>query len=531
MARHRMALGRPETLPVPVHLHVTLDPVQGLTNDAYQRTREYTMMLRLPEQGMPGDMVLDRMRELREHDANWRGGKTWSLVYHAGDQVTELLKEAYLLFFSENGLNPMAFPSLKTFEAEAIAMTAGLLGGDEDVAGSMTSGGTESILMAVKTAREWARANHPTITAPEMILPVTAHPAFQKAAHYFDVKPVQIPVLSDYRADVNAIRAAITPNTVLIVGSAPSYPQGVVDPIEDLARIAAEHNLLCHVDACVGGFMLPFVRKLGYPVPRFDFGVAGVTSISVDLHKYAYAAKGASVILYKDKALRRHQFFVSTDWSGGIYASPTMTGTRPGGAIAAAWAIMNHLGEAGYLGIADTVMQTVTKLREGIESIAGVDVLGEPAMSVVAIGSEQLNIYEIGDELTLRGWHMDRQQHPPSLHLTVTHAHAQVADQFLHDLEHAVAQARRLSRAKLANAAKVGLVRAAAKVLPEKWMSALTSRSSSVTGLDGADMPSRSAAMYGMMASLPNKGDLDELVLGVLDSLTDVDLPSEGPQG
>jgi glutamate/tyrosine decarboxylase-like PLP-dependent enzyme len=356
-----------------------------------------------------------------------------------------------------------------------------------------------------------------------MVLPATAHPAFDKAGHYFGVKPVRIPVLSDFRADVEAVRAAITPNTILLVGSAPSYPQGVVDPIGDLARIAQERGLLCHVDACVGGFMLPFVRKLGYPVPDFDFSVAGVTSISVDLHKYAYAAKGASVILCRNRALRRHQFFVSTDWSGGIYASPTMTGTRPGGAIAAAWAVMNHLGEEGYLAIADTVMKTVTRLRQGIEAIEGVCVLGDPAMSVLAIGSDRLNVYEIGDELTLRGWHMDRQQHPPSLHLTVTHAHAQVADLFLQDLAEAVAQARRFSLAKMSNAAKVGLVRAAAKLLPAPWMSALASRSSSVTGLEGADIPTRSAAMYGMMASLPNKGDLDELVLGVLDSLTDTD--------
>ena len=485
-------------------------------------------MLKLPSQGMPSELVLERMRELRERDADWRAGKTWSLVYHAGDQVTELLKEAYAMFFSENGLNPMAFPSLKTFEAEAVAIAAGLLGGDEDTAGSMTSGGTESILMAVKTAREWARVKEPAIAAPEMVLPVTAHPAFQKAAHYFGVKLVQIPVLSDYRADVEAARSAITPNTILMVGSAPSYPQGVVDPIIDLAQIASENGILFHVDACVGGFMLPFVRELGYPVPDFDFGVPGVTSVSVDLHKYAYAAKGASVILYKNKALRRHQFFVCTDWSGGIYASPTMTGTRPGGSIAAAWAVMNHLGEEGYLAIADTVMKTVTKLREGIEAIEGIRILGDPAMSILAIGSRRLNVYEIGDELTVRGWHMDRQQYPPSLHLTVTRAHAQVADQFLHDLEQAVARASRFSLSSLSTRAKVALVRAAAKALPSSWMSALASRSSSMTGLSGADMPTRSAAMYGMMASLPNRGDLNELVLGVLDSLTDIDTPSEG---
>jgi sphinganine-1-phosphate aldolase len=480
-------------------------------------------MRRLPMQGMAGEAVLERMRELRDRDADWRAGKTWSLVYHAGDQVTELLKEAYTMFFSENGLNPMPFPSLKTFESQVVAMTSSLLGGDADTAGNMTSGGTESILMSVKTAREWAKAQNPRNSTPEMILPATAHPAFDKAGHYFGVKPVRIPVQDNFRADVEAARAAITPSTILMVGSAPSYPQGMVDPIADLALAAQDNGLLFHVDACVGGFMLPFVRKLGYPVPDFDFGVPGVTSMSVDLHKYAYAAKGASVILYKNKALRRHQFFVSTDWSGGIYASPTMTGTRPGGAIAAAWAVMNHLGEEGYLAIADTVMKTVTKLRAGIAALEGVYVLGDPAMSVLAIGSEHLNVYEIGDELTLRGWHMDRQQDPPSLHLTVTHVHAQVADLFLQDLADAVAQVRRFSFGKLSNAAKVGLVRAAARLLPAPWMSALASRSSSVTGLDGADVPTRSAAMYGMMASLPNKGDLDELVLDVLDSLTDAD--------
>jgi len=434
--------------------------------------------------------------------------------------VTELLKEAYTMFFSENGLNPTAFPSLKKFEAEVVAMTASLLGGDEETVGNMTSGGTESILMAVKTARQWARARNSTNTAPEMILPETAHPAFEKAAHYFSVKPVHIPVKFDFRADVAAAEAAITPHTILMVGSAPSYPQGIVDPIVELARIAQEHDVLFHVDACVGGFMLPFVRKLGYPVPDFDFRVPGVTSISVDLHKYAYAAKGASVILCKDRALRRHQFFVHTDWSGGIYASPAMAGTRPGGAIAAAWAVMNYLGEEGYLDIADTVMKATTKLWEGIDAIKNVKILGDPAMSILAIGSDTLNIYQVGDELTLRGWHLDRQQFPPSLHLTVTHAHAQVADQFLSDLKQAVTQAKRLSLNNLANSLKVGLVQLAAKLLPANLMSKLTARSSSMTGIKGADLPQRSAAMYGMMASLPNRGDLNELVLDVLDNLT-----------
>jgi glutamate/tyrosine decarboxylase-like PLP-dependent enzyme len=243
--------------------------------------------------------------------------------------------------------------------------------------------------------------------------------------------------------------------------------------------------------------------------------------MSADLHKYAYAAKGASVVLYRDSALRRHQFFVYTGWSGGIYASPTMAGTRPAGPIAAAWAILNHLGREGYLAIAGTVMDTVRRIREGVGAIDGVEVLGDPAMSILAIGSDRLNVYEIGDELTQRGWHLDRQQSPPSLHLTVTHAHARIADQFLDDLAQAVARAGRFSLDKLSNTVKVGLVQAAARVLPADAMSALAARSSAVTGLKGAAVPERSAAMYGMMASLPNRGDLDELVLDLLDRLTD----------
>jgi sphinganine-1-phosphate aldolase len=477
-------------------------------------------MITLPRKGMPAESVLSTMKTLRERDVNWRQGKTWSLVYHAGDEVTELLKEAYALFFSENALNPMAFPSLKQFEAEVVAMTVNLLGGGDETAGNMTSGGTESLLMVVKTARDWARATKPTITAPEMILPATAHPAFSKASHYFSVKTVRIPIQADFRADVAATQAAITPNTVLIVGSAPSYPQGVVDPIPELARIARDNGILCHVDACVGGFMLPFVRRLGYPVPDFDLSVPGVTSISVDLHKYAYAAKGASVILYQNKELRRHQFFVSTDWSGGIYASPTMAGTRPGGPIAAAWAVMNHLGEEGYLAITDMVMKTVTKLREGVDAIPGVEILGNPAMSILALGSDCYNVYEIGDELSQRGWYLDRQQFPPSLHLTVTHTHAEAADQFLADLERAVASVKRFSWGKLSNSLQVGLVRAATRLLPAGLVSALTGRASSLAGIEGASLPKRSAAMYGMMASLPNRGDVGELVLDILDELT-----------
>jgi len=476
-------------------------------------------MMPLPSNRTSADQVLARMRQAREHDVKWHEGRAWSLVYHAGDEVTDLLKEAYTLFFSENGLNPTTFPSLRQFETEVVAMTASLLGGNDETAGNMTAGGTESILMAVKTARDWARAERPAIAIPQMVLPRSAHPAFHKAGHYFGVKPVVIPVGPDLRADVAAAEAAISQDTILVVGSAPSYPHGVVDPIADLARLAQKQGLLCHVDACVGGFMLPFVRKLGYPVPDFDFWLPGVTSMSADLHKYGYAVKGASVILYHNHGLRRHQFHVYTDWPGGIYASPSVAGTRPGGAIAAAWAILNYLGEEGYLALADGVMKTVGKLQDGIRAIPELKILGEPVMSILAIASDRLNVFEIGDEMALRGWNLDRQQFPSSLHVTVTPAHAPVADQFLADLRYATEQVKRPSRARLSNSLKVGLVQVAARVLPPRFMSSLTRRSSG-TGGQALGVGGRSAAMYGMMATLPNRGDLTEVVLDILDQLT-----------
>ncbi|MBI5053287.1 MAG: aspartate aminotransferase family protein [Chloroflexi bacterium] len=472
----------------------------------------------LPKDRSSKENVLSQMKTMRERDVKWREGKVFSLVFAADDELTALQKEAYTLFMSENGLNPTAFPSLRQFETEVITMSARLLGGDDEVVGNMTSGGTESLLMTVLTAREWGRARG--ITSPEMILPITAHPAFEKAAHYFNLKPIHTPVRADFRADVSAIRNAITPRTVLIVGSAPSYPHGVIDPISDLAHIARDHEILFHVDACVGGFLLPFARRLGYPIPPFDFSVDGVTSISADLHKYGYAAKGASLVLYRHKKIRRHQLFAYLDWSGGIYASPTMVGTRPGGAIAAAWAVMNYLGEEGYLALTDQVMKTATQLRDGINAIDGLHIVSDPDMSVMAITSDRLNIYEVGDEMTLRGWHLDRQQFPPTLHLTVMPTHARIVDLFLSDLTAAATSARKPTLQKVGNTLILKLAEAAVKILPEDVVSKLTSRASSVLGGDSG-LPQRSAAMYGMMGSLPNRGDLRELVLDLVEGFTE----------
>lgn len=481
----------------------------------------------LPTRGLPEDEILASMRSAAEQDVRWRDGRVFSLVFDPGDDLVRFAKEAYVSFFSENGLNPTAFPSLRRFEIEVVSMVASLLGGDAEVVGNMTSGGTESILMAVKAARERGREKNPRSNRPEMVLPVSAHPAFDKAAHYFGVQAVHVPTGKDYRADVKAMKKAINRHTILVVGSAPSYPHGVVDPIGELAEIAQQKDIPFHVDACVGGMVLPFVRTLGYPMPHFDFAVPGVTSISVDLHKYGYAAKGASVILYRNAALRRYQYFAYTDWPGGIYVSPTMTGTRPGGAIAASWAILHRLGYEGYQDIAREVMGATRRIRAGVERIDGVHVIGDPHASILAIASDAVDIYEVGDRLTEKGWHLDRQQFPPSLHLTVNRAHVKSAGVFLEDLRDAVRASRKEPIDRWIGRSKLAMTSAVVRVLPARVVTKITESASERFGIGGAELPKRSAAMYGMMANLPNRGDLHTLVIDALDRMTRPPRPGE----
>jgi sphinganine-1-phosphate aldolase len=430
--------------------------------------------MELPKSGTSRSEVLSALDRARESDAKWRQGRTFSLVYWAGDDVLELLQSAFFKYFSENALNPLAFPSLRRFETEVVGMSASLLG-DANAAGSMTSGGTESILMAVKTARDWARAEK-NITEPEMIVPESVHPAFEKAAHYFGVRVLHAPVDASMRADVDAMKKMITDKTILLVGSAPAYPHGVVDPIADIAALAKERGILCHVDACVGGFMLPFARKLGRDVPAFDFSVPGVTSMSADIHKYGWAAKGASVVLYRTRELRRHQFVVYTDWSGGLYGSPSAPGTRPGGPIAAAWAVMHYLGEEGYLRLAKKTLDASDAILAAIHDMPELRVIGDPAMSVFAFTSDVIDVYALGDAMQERGWHLDRQQRPPSLHMMITPAHEHLVPEIVADMRACVASVKR-----------------------------------------GA-APEGTAAMYGMLGSLPDRGMVRDIVMQVLDT-------------
>lgn len=391
----------------------------------------------LPKKGAPRSDTLKTLESLHNQDSNWHDGRTWSLVYHAGDEHTEFLKKAYAIYFHQNGLNPGAFPSLRKYEAEVISITAQLFNGGDDACGTMTSGGSESIMMAVKTCRDWARVTKSEIQKPEMIVPASIHPAFDKAAHYFNVKMHKAPLGPDYRVDLKAVESLTNQNTIMIVGSAPQYPQGVIDPIEELAKFAQSREIWMHVDACVGGFKLPFLEKLGEKIALWDFRVSGVTSISADLHKYGFAAKGASVVMYRNRDIRKHQFFVSSDWSGGAFASPSMTGTRPAGSIAAAWATLQTFGEDGYLKLHSEIRETVQKLQKSLKEM-GFEILGKPTGHIFAFTHPSVDIYAIADQMGLKGWHIDRQQKPNSIHLMVTPAHHLIVPQFLSDIKLAI---------------------------------------------------------------------------------------------
>lgn len=396
----------------------------------------------LPPRGVDRQTILQEMERLRQiEEARWREGYVSGAVYHGDAEHINFLNRVYALHSQSNPLHPDIWPSATKFEAEIVSMTARMLHGDPDqgVCGTVSSGGTESILLAMKTYRDWAREMK-GITDPELIIPTTAHAAFVKAGEYFGIRVVRIPVGADYRADVAATDKAITRNTIALVGSAPPFPHGIVDPIEELSELARARGIGFHTDACLGGFILPWVEKLGYPVPTFDFRLPGVTSISADTHKYGYALKGTSVILYRTPELRHFQYFSILDWPGGLYNSPTFAGSRPGGLSAACWAAMVSIGEQGYLEAAGRIMDTATWIQREIAAIPELEVMGDP-LFVIAFKSDSLNIYQVLEYMTERHWGLNGLHLPPAVHLCVTLRHTQpgVKERFIEDLRAAVA--------------------------------------------------------------------------------------------
>lgn len=435
--------------------------------------------IQFPEKGTSREELLSALHAFKSDDSDWKGGRVFSLIYSAGEDVKTFAEEAFNVFINENGLSPFAFPSLLRMETEVVSMVASLLGGDSETVGAMTSGGTESIMMAVKAARDFARAQRPSITNPELVMPLSAHPAFNKAAHFLGLKTVIVPTDKTLRADVKAVGDAINENTVMVVGSAFSYPHGMIDPIEELAEVTAEKEVWFHVDACVGGYILPFLSKLGYPIPPFDFRIPGVSSMSADIHKYGFIPKGASTVLYRNAQLRQYQFFVYADWPGGVYGTPSVSGARPGGPVAASWAVIKYLGLEGFMRLAKTTMETTENFMEGIEAIPELYTLGKPQATVFAFGSDVLNVYALGEKMKTFRWYIDSQHLPPCLHMTISPAHASIVEPFLADLRQVVKE---------------------------------------VASLKGEDITGE-AAMYGMIGSMPDRAMARDFAIQYLSDL------------
>jgi glutamate/tyrosine decarboxylase-like PLP-dependent enzyme len=405
----------------------------------------------LPPRGRDREDILRELGAMAQaEDARWEGGQISGSYYHGGREHYGFLNRVFGLFSHVNLLQRDMCPSGTKFEAEIVSMTAKLLHGDavkaadadDEVCGAVTSGGSESIMLPMLAYREQAREER-GVTQPEMVVPETIHPAFDKGAHYFGIRLLHVPVGPDFLADVDAIGARITRNTIAIAGSAGNYPHGLIDPLERLSALALEHRIGFHVDACLGGFLLPWVERLGYEVPPFDFRLPGVTSMSCDTHKWGYGLKGASVVLYRRRALRRRQYFSTTTWLGGLYASPTMAGSRSGGITASTWAAMVSLGEEGYLEAARRIMTAADTIKAGIARIPELSIIGRPTFCI-AITSDAVDIFHVNDALAARGWRLNGLQRPPGVHMCVTLPQTRpgVAERFVADLEAAVAYAK-----------------------------------------------------------------------------------------
>ncbi|REK19431.1 MAG: aspartate aminotransferase family protein [Planctomycetota bacterium] len=407
---------------------------------------------KLPDQGRSRDEVLREIEQFEkiEHD-RWKEGFASGSVYHGDDEHIGFVNKVYASQSQANQLHTDLWPSAAKFEAEIVAMTAHMLGAgqcdapfgsEEGICGSVTSGGSESILLAMKTYRDRARAER-NITEPEIVLPRSAHAAFHKAAQYFNLQATVTPLDDDFRADVDAMAAAITPNTVALVASAVNFPYGTIDPIDRIGELAQQHNLGLHVDGCLGGFFLPFAEKLGRDVPPFDFRVPGVSSMSCDTHKYGYAPKGTSVVLYRGQELRRHQYFTIADWPGGLYYSPTFSGSRPGGLSAACWAALVSFGEAGYKATTQKILDAVATMHEGIATIPELRILGQP-LGPFAFASDSLDVYQVMDQMSARGWSLTGLLNPAAIHVSPTLRWSQpgVAGRFVEHLRESVAYVR-----------------------------------------------------------------------------------------
>jgi len=462
-------------------------------------------MHNIPDKGLGEERLFAKLTDFGKSDVPWHEGKTLAYIYDGGPNVERVAKRAYMQYLTENALDPTVYPSLARMERELVGYASAHLGGDEMVVGNFTSGGTESCLLAVKTARDWLRAKKPDIREPEIILPVTAHAAFHKGAEYFGLKKIVLSVdPATFKPVPAEIEKAITPNTALVVASAVSYAHGVIDPVQEIGAIALKHDVLFHVDGCIGGFILPYFRRLGTPVPPFDFSVPGVTSMSMDWHKYAYCPKGASVILHRDKALRRFQLFACSGWTGYTVVNPTILSAKSGGPLAAAWAVVNFLGDEGYLALAERILKATRKIITGIESIRGLRILGTPEANLVAFTADDFPIFHVIDEMKVLGWYVQPQfgfhGSKENIHLSIGQSVLEKADAFVADLKTAVERARAIPPSPVVELVKAELAKSAPGAVPDP---AQMGRLMGALGITGGRLPERMADLNQVLNLLP----------------------------
>jgi len=446
----------------------------------------------LPATGWTADQVREELKKLEEmKHTRWEDGRVSGAVYHGGDELSDLQGEAFRKFGVSNPIHPDVFPAVRKMEAEVVAMTLSLFNAPDTGAGVTTSGGTESILMAVLAARQ--KAYHERgVREPEMILPETAHTAFRKAGEYFKIKTHLVPCPHpSYRVSTSQVARLINSNTILLVGSAPNFPHGIVDDIPALSRLAVARKLPLHVDCCLGSFVIPFLARAGFEAPDFDFRVPGVTSISVDTHKYGFAPKGNSVVIYRTSTLRKYQYYICPDWSGGVYASPNIAGSRPGALIAGCWASLMNMGENGYIDTCHKIVGAAKRIEDTIRDSPklrnSLRVIGKPMVSVVAFRApvdakndgDRVDIYSVADGMSAKGWHLNALQDPPAIHVAVTLPIVAAVDDLIKDLEDVV---------------------------------------ESVKG-QASDNKGDAAALYGVAGALPDKSIVGSLAEGFLDCL------------
>jgi sphinganine-1-phosphate aldolase len=471
---------------------------------------------KFPLQGWESNKVIEFLKELKGNDVNWLKGRSFGAVYYPGDEYAKTIEFAYQLYIHENALDPQLFKSAVELEKDIVRKVSSLFSIEKTISGTLTSGGTESIFLAVYSAKMHAKSMGKSNF--EIIIPESAHPAFLKACNYLSVNAIEVKLNNEFNLEVKDVESKITSNTILLVGSSPAYPYGLMDPIDGLSKLALKHNILLHVDACIGGFMLPFLKRMGKVIPSFDFSLDGVTSMSVDIHKYGYAPKGASLILYRNRTLRKNQFTVSSSWKGGVYASTGFLGTKPGGALAAAWAAIHTIGEEGYMSLVKKTINARQIIIEGVNENKELEVIGSPIMSLLAIKSiGNTDVYEIADELNKRGWYVGRLQNPPALHLVISQIHgdSNTANEFIADLNDSVdyVSSFHLTRIVRKTGEKVGVK--LLSLLPFNWMRKTVVKSSKSSVKDKVK---RTKMIYDLKADLTQKSS-NELFSSIIDEL------------